>query len=367
MKITAIEAIPFEIPFSRPFHFASGVATVADQVLVRVHTDDGLVGHGEAPPRPYTYGESQASIVAAVERWFSPALVGVDPFARERIAAELNRTVGNPTAKAAVDVAVWDVFGQAIGQPCHTLLGGYAPNVRVAHMLGMADTAQMVEEALRVREAHGIGAFKVKVGRVPFAVDVEACRALRAALGDDVELYLDANRGWRSDDALRAMAALDGTGIAMLEEPGPVDDLLARRRIVERCPVPVVGDESCSRLAEVARNLLERTCDMVSVKTSRTGFTESTKILGLCEGLGAGVVVGNQIDGTISTVAGVTLAAANRTTAERPAELSAFLDMADDLLVDSPSIVDGRMTPPQAPGLGVEIDDEKLERYRTNR
>lgn len=96
------------------------------------------------------------------------------------------------------------------------------------------------------------------------------------------------------------------------------------------------GDESCRRLAEVARNLLERTCDVVSVKTSRTGFTESTTILGLYEGLGGGVVGGNHIDGTIPTVASVTLAAAN-------------------------------LTPPEAPGLGVEIDDEKLERYRTDR
>lgn len=367
MKITEIEAIPFEIPFARPFAFASGAAAVADHVLVRVNTDEGLVGHAEAPPRPYTYGESQVSIVAAVRDWFSPALAGLDPFRREQIADVLHRTVGNPTAKAAVDIAVWDVIGQALGQPVHSLLGGYASSVRVSHMLGLASPAEMADEALRIRDAYGITAFKIKVGRTPWTVDVAACRGLRTSLGDDVELYLDANRGWHAQDALSALDALAEVHIVMLEEPVPADDLFERRRVVERSPVPIVGDESCARLGEVARLLLDRSCDMVSVKTSRTGFTESAKIVGLCEGLGAGVVVGNQIDGTVGTAASVTLAAALRATAGRPAEVSAFLDMADHLLADPPDIVDGRMAPPQRPGLGIVLDDQKLDHYRTDR
>jgi L-alanine-DL-glutamate epimerase-like enolase superfamily enzyme len=367
VKVTAIEAIPFEIPFLRPFAFASGIATVADHVLVRVHTDEGIVGHAEAPPRPYTYGESPASIVAAVHDWFAPALRGEDPFAVERIRATLAHTVGNHTAKAAVDIAMWDIVGQAVGQPCHRLLGGYAESVAVTHMLGLGEPGEMVDEAVRTRDTYGITAFKVKVGRTPFTVDVESVRALRAALGDDAELYLDANRGWRGDDALRALAELSDAAVAMLEEPGPADDLLTRRRTVERSPVPIVGDESCTRAAEVARLLLDRSCDMVSVKTSRTGFTDSAKIVGLCEGLGAGVVLGNQIDGSVATLAGVAFAAAHQATAERPAELSAFIDIADCLLAEPPQIVDGRMAPPQQPGLGVAIDEDKVARYRVDR
>jgi L-Ala-D/L-Glu epimerase len=367
VKVTAIEAIPFEIPFRRPFAFASGTVTVADHVLVRVRTDEGIVGHAEAPPRPYTYGESQTSIVAAVYDWFSPAVTGADPFGRERISARLARIVGNPTAKAAVDIALWDVIGQAVGQPVHSLLGGFAESVRVTHMLGLGSPSEMVDEASRIRDTYGISSFKVKVGRTPFAVDVEAVRALRSALGDDVELYLDANRGWRGDDALRALAALADAGIAMLEEPGRADDILTRRRTVERSLVPIVGDESCTRAAEVARLLLDRSCDMISIKTSRTGFTDSAKIVGLCEGLGVGVVLGNQIDGAVATLAGVTFAAAHRATTERPAELSAFVDIADHLLIEPPEIVDGRMAPPQQPGLGIAIDDDKVDHYRVDR
>jgi L-alanine-DL-glutamate epimerase-like enolase superfamily enzyme len=367
VKITAIEAIPFEIPFRRPFAFASGVATVADHVLVSVRTDEGIVGYAEAPPRPYTYGESQTSIVAAVRDWFAPALAGADPFARERILATLSRTVGNPTARAAVDIAVWDVVGQSVGQPVHLMLGGYAASVEVAHMLGFGSPAEMVAEATEVRASLGISTFKVKVGRSPLSADVEVCAALRSTLGDDVELYADANRGWHGDEARRAVIALADVGVTMVEEPCPADDLLARHRVVERSPIPIVGDESCTRLGEVARLLLDHSCDLVSVKTSRTGFTESAKIVGLCEGLGAGVLVGNQIDGSIATLAGVTFAAAHRATAERPAELSAFRGIADDLLAEPPEIVDGRMTPPQRPGLGIMLDHDKVRRYRTDR
>ena len=367
VKVTAIDAIPFEIPFRRPFAFASGLATVADHVLVRVHTDEGIVGHAEAPPRPYTYGESQASIVAAVHDWFAPALLGEDPFARERVSATLAHTIGNHTAKAAVDIALWDIVGQAVGQPCHALLGGYTDHVRVTHMLGLDEPAAMVAEAERIRDTYGIAAFKVKVGRTPYRVDVEAVRALRAALGHEVELYLDANRGWRGDDALRALDELSDVDIAMVEEPGLADHVLNRRRTVRRSPVPVVGDESCTRLAEVARLLLDGACDSISVKTSRTGFTDSVRILGLCEGLGAGVVLGNQIDGSVATLAGVAFAAAHRATAQRPAELSAYVDIADGLLEEPPEIADGRMAVTQRPGLGIAIDQDKLARYRVDR
>jgi L-alanine-DL-glutamate epimerase-like enolase superfamily enzyme len=103
VKISRVEAIPFAIPYRKPMRFASGEVTVADHVLVRVHTDQGLTGTAEAPPRPYTYGETQASITAAIDTLFAPAILGLSPLEREQVHARLNRTVGNPTAKAAAD------------------------------------------------------------------------------------------------------------------------------------------------------------------------------------------------------------------------------------------------------------------------
>lgn len=366
MKITDIEAIPFAIPYRKPMRFASGEVNVADHVLVRVHTDEGIVGVAEAPPRPYTYGESQASIVAAVREWFAPALLGADPLARERIRGVVARTVGNHTAKGAVDLALWDIAGQALDQPCSVLLGGHGTSMRVAHMVGFAPIAEMIDEAVGMRERYGVTTFKVKVGRRPVALDVAACRALRVELGPDVELYVDANRGWTAAEALHAVRLLQDLDLSLLEEPCPNDDVLGRRRVVQHSPVPVVGDESCTRLAEVARNLLDGMCSVISIKTARTGFTESQRIVGLCEGLGVETVLGNQVDGQLGSLAAVTFGAAYASTSARAGELSNFLAMTDDLLAEPLSIVEGRLSSRERPGMGAELDPGKLARYRTD-
>ena len=124
VRITAVEAIPFAVPYRRAPTFASGSVTSADNVLVRVHTDAGLVGQAEAQPRPYTYGETQTSIVDTVSGQLGAALTGVDPLRIELVAERCASVAGNHVARGAVDLAVWDLVGQILGCPCHTLLGG---------------------------------------------------------------------------------------------------------------------------------------------------------------------------------------------------------------------------------------------------
>lgn len=364
MKITEIETIPFAIPYVKPLKFASGEVHVAEHVLVRVHTDDGLVGVAEAPPRPFTYGETQASIVAVIQQIFAPQIVGLSPTEREVVHARMHRTVGNPAAKAAVDMAVWDVLGKATGLPVTDLLGGFTDRMRVAHMVGFAPAAQMVADALRMRETYGITTFKVKVGRRPYRLDVEACRALREGLGEDVELYLDGNRGWTASESAQALRAMDGLGLTLAEELCPADDVLGRRWLVERCPIPFVADESATNQGEVTRELLGGSATAISIKTARTGFTESQRVLAQCTGLGAEVVLGNQIDGQIGTLCATVFGSAFEATTRRAGELSNFLDMSDDLLAEPLSIEDGTLRIRETPGTGVEIDPDKLAHYR---
>ncbi len=364
MKITAIEAIPFAIPYRKPLRFASGEVSAAEHVLVRVHTDEGLVGVAEAPPRPFTYGETQESIIAVISRIFAPAVVGMSPLDREAIRGRLDRTVGNPTARAAVDMALWDVIGRSLGLPVTTLLGGYGTSMRVAHMLGFAAPEAMVSEAERMRSEYGITTFKVKVGRNPFRLDVDVCRALREGLGPEVELYIDGNRGWSPSDAARALRAMADLDLTLAEELCPADDVLGRRWLVRQSTVPFVADESAVRPGEVTRELLGGSADAISIKTARTGFTDSQRVLYQCEGLGVEVVMGNQIDGQIGTMCTAVFGSAFALTSRRPGELSNFLDMSDDLLTEPLEIRDGTLTVREFPGLGIEIDPEKLERYR---
>lgn len=360
--ITAVEAIPFVIPYRRPAGFASGTVSTADNVLVRVHTDAGLVGQAEAQPRPYAYGETQASIVDTVGATFAPLIVGLNPLDLEIVSERCGRIAGNQVARAAVDLAVWDLVGKILDRPCHTLLGGYARDVAAAHMISFGTPDEMAENALAVHERLGVRTFKIKVGREP-DIDIAATRAIRGAL-PDADLYVDANCGWSYDDALRAGNELTSLGVRAIEEPIAVHNRAGRLRLAERWSVPLIGDESCISLAHVDRALEEGAVRAVSVKTARTGFTESRRILDLCLARSISIVVGSQYEGAIGSTVTVAFAAAFAATAAQPAEITNFLDLADDLVVPSLEIRDGRVAVPEAVGLGVEVDDERLQRYR---
>jgi L-alanine-DL-glutamate epimerase-like enolase superfamily enzyme len=367
MKITAIEAIPFAIAYVKPLKFASGEVRTADHVLVRVHTDDGIVGVAEAPPRPFTYGETQASIVAVIEQLFAPALVGLTLTEREVAGARLARTVGNPAAKSAVDMAIWDALGRTLELPVTSLLGGYTDRMRVSHMLGFDEPEAMVTEAEKIRELYGVTTFKVKVGRHPVTLDTAVVRALREHFGDAVDLYVDANRGWSASEALRAMKEMADLDLLFAEELCPADDVLGRRWLVEKLDVPFIADESVPTPADVTREALSKSATAISIKTARTGFTTSQRVHHLAEGLGLEVVMGNQIDGQIGTACAVTFGAAYESTSRRAGELSNFLDMSDDLLTEPLSIRDGLLRVQPGVGLGIDVDPDKLARYRTDK
>lgn len=366
MKIVAIEAIPFAIPYVKPLRFASGEVHAAEHVLVRVHTDDGIVGVAEAPPRPFTYGETQAGIVAVIDQIFAPALVGLALTEREVAGTRLARTVGNPTAKAAVDMAMWDAFGRTLGLSVSELLGGYTDRMRVSHMLGFDDPAKMVAEAERMRDTFGITTFKVKVGRRPVSLDTAVVRALRERFDAAVELYVDGNRGWSASESMRAMREMADLDLLFAEELCPADDVLGRRWLVDKLDIPFIADESVPTPADVTREVLGGSATAINIKTARTGFTGSARVHHLAEGLGLEMLMGNQIDGQLGTACSIAFGTAYERTSRYAGELSNFLDMSDDLLTTPLQITDGQLHRRPGPGIGVDIDPDKLAHYRTD-
>jgi L-alanine-DL-glutamate epimerase-like enolase superfamily enzyme len=366
VKITQIEAIPFAIPYTKPLRFASGEVRAAEHVLVRLHTDDGVVGIAEAPPRPFTYGETQAGIVTVIKQIFAPLVVGMTLLDREAVQERLNRTVANHAAKSAIDIAMWDALGRTLNLPVTALLGGYTDRLRVSHMLGFEEPAAMVAEAERMVDLYGIQTFKVKVGRRPVSLDTAVVRALRERFGGAVELYVDGNRGWSPAEARQAMGEMADLDLLFAEELCPADDVIGRRWLVSHLDIPFIADESAASPADATRELLAGSATAVSIKCARTGFTQSQRVHHLAEGLGVEVVMGNQVDGQLGTTCTAVFGAAFMRTARRAAELSNFLDMSDDLLTEPLHIRDGEMAVGDGAGLSVEIDEEKLTRYRVD-
>lgn len=364
MKIERIEAAPYAIPYKRPLKFASGEVTTAEHVLIRVYTDTGVCGVADAPPRPYTYGETQESIISVVTGIFAPQLIGLDPMDRGKVQQILRRTVHNPTAKGALDIALWDIIGISLDTPVHKLLGGFTDSMRVSHMLGFKAAQDLLDEALQFRETYGINTFKLKTGRRPLSLDIEACHVLRNGLGEDTEIYLDANRGWSANEALDVLRRTEGLGLSMLEEPCDAGEAMGRRRLVQQSSIPIVGDESVATPGDVSRELLSGGSTAICIKTARSGFTQAQQILGLCDGLGVDVTMGNQIDTQVGSLATVTFGAAFETSSRRAGELSNFLDMTDDLLATPLEIKEGTISVRDVPGVGADIDYDKLEKYR---
>jgi L-alanine-DL-glutamate epimerase-like enolase superfamily enzyme len=344
--------------------FSTGQLAAAEHVLVRVRSDEHE-GFAEAPARAMVYGESVPSIVHAVRAWFAPALIGTDPLAVERIWAAMDGVERNPTAKAAVEMAALDLAARHLGVPLHRLLGGWGGAVEVTHLLGLGAPEAIAAQAVELRRQHGFGTFKLKAGIDP-ARDTAMIRTVRAALGPDIRLTVDCNHGYDSLTAARVLPRWEEHDIAWVEEPCPGWDVQGRAALARATRLPLMADESCTTVAEVAEEIRRGHCRFLSIKTARTGYGHSRRIVHLMEAAGGQTAIGSQGDTDIGTLCAAHFHAAHRATSRWPGELSYFLDVADTLTTAPPVIRDGRIVLSDAAGLGAAIDEDKLKRYRTD-
>lgn len=366
MKITKMEAIPFYISFKPEFYFPFSMRTTEyfDGIVVRIHTDDGLVGLSEAPSRPYIYGETPRSMVTAVEEKLAPSLIGMNPFDLEKIHHHLEQLKQNLTAKAAIDIALHDIMGKATGLPVYRMLGGWNEGkVSVSWMMGIKEPGEMAQEAVDFYQK-GFKAFKIKAGLDP-QQDVVNFRAVREAVGKEAILYIDANQGYSPFDAIRAIKGMEPYGIAWVEEPVPISAGERRRKVAQEISVPILGDESCFTPSMVAKEIESGVIGLVLIKVARTGYYQSRKIIHLCEQAGIPCLIGSQGDTGVGTIAALHLAKAFKNI-KYPIENSYFLRLQGELLKEPLVIKDGLMEIPEKPGLGIEIDERKLEQYRVH-
>jgi L-Ala-D/L-Glu epimerase len=366
MKITQIEAIPYTIPYHYPVVAASGTLDGAEHVLVRVYTDEGPVGVSEAVVRSFVYGESQTSIVEAIRLWFEPALIGADPFAVEENNARVSWVVANNTVHGAIDIALHDIRGKITGQPSWRLLGGEGKAMRVTSILTMGEPEQAGEEASKAASSNGITSFKIKVGGNP-REDVDRVAAVRKAVGEDAIIYVDANHGWSAENAIRALSAMADYNVDLVEEPSPAEDRIGRQRIAQQVPIAVMADESAPTLNDAARELTSRSARALSIKTTRTGFTESARLVALAKALGARTLIGSQADGMIGAAASLAFGSAYPWVAREPGELDYFTVITDQIVTEPLKIRNGELIPLQRPGIGIEIDEDKLRHYRVDK
>jgi len=261
-----------------------------EHVLLEVTLSDGSVGRAEIPPRPTIYGETQATVLAALE-YLAPRLLGLEVEDAEAIQAVLRSFPGHLTTKGGLDIALWEAWAHSQGQELWQALEPHHSRVRVSYILGIAEPEEMLRDAETVWEA-GVRVFKVKVGR-DLEGDLRRLELLKEHF-PEADLYADANETLEPESGERYLKAWAAAGLSYVEEPLPVEEVRARKALRERRWLRFIADDSCFTPRDLRRELQLDTFDILNVKPARSGYTQSLAMMGLAQQAGKGVMVGSQ-------------------------------------------------------------------------
>ena len=370
MKITHVETIPVQVPIRPEFRIRAslGEHTESPFLLLRVRTDEGLTGLGEVSCTPIWSGEDQLTAAHIVARFLEPAVKGEDPRDIEALTVKMRRAVaGNPFTKSGMEMALWDILGKSVGLPVYRLLGGKVrETVPIKMSVSGADpkrAAQLAEWAM----AKGLKALKVKVGIEPEG-DIARVKAVRAAIGADIRMGVDANGGWSPRVAIQTIRRLvDECGIYFAEQPVAPLDVQWMADVRRNVPVPVMADESCYTLQDAMALARAGAADILSIYVGKGGgIGPARKIAAVAEAAGLTCTVGSNLELGVASAAMAHLATATIGVGaeEFPCDILGPLGYEDDVLVEPLEVREGSVRAPDKPGLGVELDEAKLARYR---
>ena len=357
------DAIPVALPLKAPMKMAANTVTTADNVLVRIETVDGAFGWGEAASAPTMTGDTQGGLIAAVHDHLGPMLLGQDlrdwPHLRTRLHRALH---GNGGAHSAVEMAVFDLLGRATGRRVIDLIG--APRrqaVRPMWLLGNATADEDVAEA-RAKQREGFNFFKLKIGVKPLAKEIAIAHAVRDAL-PKTPLCADANCGLTLAAAQRYIAGTRNARLLFVEQPLAYDDIAGLRKLTRTVKTPIGIDEGIHSLADIETNA-KAGAGGISLKLIKLGgLTNAMQAAKLCQRLGLSVNIAAKIaESSIASAAAVHLACAVPK-ADWGVSLT-HVYLAEDLVRRPLSLVDGGIALPSGPGLGVEVDEAAVERFR---
>jgi len=375
MKITAVHVETLELAMEEPFVIASSALASSPCDLIRVETDEGLVGLGEACPAYEFTGDTLWTVQDVIGEYLGPVVIGKDPFQLEAIVHCWERelyTVGNQAARAGLEMALWDLQGKALGRPLYDLIGGRTRDGLTEVIALGWDEPEVLAAKTRAMRAEGITVFKIKVGDLPER-DEQRVAAVREAAGTQARITVDANQGWwDAGTAVRAIKLLAPHNIEFVEQPVRMDDLEAARRVRDRVDVPIALDESIRGPREALEAVKAGACDIFVVKLMKTGgILNALKVNAIAEAGGVSIMVGNMGESSLGLAAhfqiSVALANAVHCDADLPWRPGGFThDIGVGLGVE---IRDGVSTVavPEGPGLGVALDEDNVKRQRVKR
>jgi L-alanine-DL-glutamate epimerase-like enolase superfamily enzyme len=351
MKIEDINIHPVSIPLKEPFRISYGTTESADNVLIGLETDNGLVGYGEAAPSSLVTGEIRDHIVSGLG-FIKAILVGRDPFDISRIEVDIERAMkGNYGMKAAIDMALLDVMGKAVETPVYNLLGRYRTEFRTDLTIGIKDPRDMAEDAVRIVE-RGFDTIKVKVG-TGLAQDIARIKEIRDAVGNTIRIRADANQGWGPKDAVKAIREMARYELELIEQPVPWWDIKGLKWVRDHVDIPIMADESAHSPQDALRLIEQDAVDMINIKLMKCGgIRNGIKIAHIAESAGMECMVGCKVESRLAITAASHLVASAKNVTK--VDLDSFLSLSEDPVEGGIEIDRGTIILPKEPGLGIE-------------
>lgn len=359
MKIKAIEIFKFDLPLTSPFRISLGTLNAANDVLIKVHTDNGLVGFGEACPFPPITGETQDTNLS-MARSIREMLIGRNPLAIESLVAEMGPMAhSNPSVVAAYDMALFDILGKAAGLPVFRLLGGDKTSFETDITTGI-DTPELMAAEAKRHAANGYKNLKAKVGLDPDE-DVARIKAIREAIGPDIRLRIDANQGWSVSQAIYALKRMEPFRIQLVEQPVVAWDTVGLKAVRTESPIPIMADEALFLPADAVKLIRADACDTFNIKLMKAGgILNSVRIAHIADAANIRCMVGCMLDSKIALTAAAHVVASQKNIIY--ADLDGNADHVVDPIVGGMTVKGGVISLPETPGLGVDVDPAFLKK-----
>lgn len=365
MKIISIDAIPLGASLSKAFKFGHVIRLSSSNVIIKVTSDTGHIGWGEACPVPQLTGETQQSIVSVITERLTPLLIGANPLSWRAIVVGLEPClVGYTFTRAAIETALLDLVGKATGVPIWQVLGGrFREEIELHGSVGWDSDPQAV-----VAEAHRQSAefrtIKLYVGPGELDADLHTIAAVREAVPDHVDFIVDVNGLWSRSDVIRAASSLSAARVRLLEQPlDPVDRegaQVATRLYRDTFGIDVAVDEGLRTARDAVRTGVEHSASVATVAVLKLGGPATAlNVATAAADYGLGVMVGSVVELGIATAVGAHLAACVERL-DYPAYLMGPTKYARQITGDGLRVTSGRLVVPSGPGLGVEIDEETI-------
>ncbi|HEY9447622.1 MAG TPA: enolase C-terminal domain-like protein [Burkholderiales bacterium] len=365
MRITKFETYQVSVPSKGDYRMARGTHESLRSLVVRLHTDAGIVGEGEAHQGVEGYSaETLGTMDAVVREVYGPMLVGREIDAPEQIALGLVLARrGNLFAKCAVEMALFDALARSRKLPIVALLGGpVRTRLELSGSIGIDEPAAMAEKASTMVTA-GYRTLKLKVGTPDIAMDIARIREVRRAVGEAVAIRLDANSGYLPADALTFVRGLDGLGIDYLEQPVAAEHWDAMAKLTRLGIVPILADESVHTPEDAYRVIKMGAADAIKIKISKVGgYIAARKIIDIAEASGTKLVIGQGICSSLEAAAEAHLACAYPHV-HPVAEMVGPTKLKGDLVEPGLDLKSGYLELPPGPGLGVTLSMKAVERY----